>query len=172
MPVNTAHLMLFIVTDVEEGGAYPLPIEARESRRKTRQSLNHRVWVKHNRTIRPAWISVVPTISGGKVGVEPGGGILVYITSDTYSMKALIVDDDLVLADVVSFTLRRSGFQVIAAHDGQTALDMWRAESPDLIILDLNLPKIDGFEVCQKIREQDEVPIIILSVRGDTWWGI
>ncbi|RPJ03051.1 MAG: DNA-binding response regulator [Chloroflexi bacterium] len=82
-------------------------------------------------------------------------------------MKALIVDDDLVLADVLSFTLRRAGFQVIAVHDGQAALDAWRSETPDLIILDLNLPKLDGLEVCQRIREQDDVPIIILSVRGD-----
>jgi DNA-binding response OmpR family regulator len=82
-------------------------------------------------------------------------------------MKALIVDDDLVLADVLSFTLRRAGFQVFAVHDGQAALDAWRSETPDLIILDLNLPKLDGLEVCQRIREQDNVPIIILSVRGD-----
>ncbi len=82
-------------------------------------------------------------------------------------MKALIVDDDLVLADVLSFTLRRAGFQVFAVHDGQAALDAWRSEAPDLIILDLNLPKLDGLEVCQRIREQDNVPIIILSVRGE-----
>jgi len=82
-------------------------------------------------------------------------------------MKALIVDDDLVLADVVTFTLRRAGFQVITAHDGQAALDVWRAESPDLIILDLNLPRLDGLTVCQRIREQASTPIIILSVRGE-----
>lgn len=82
-------------------------------------------------------------------------------------MKALIVDDDLVLADVLSFTLRRAGFQVVMAHDGQTALDAWRTETPDLIVLDLNLPKLDGLEVCRRIREQDKVPIIILSVRGE-----
>lgn len=82
-------------------------------------------------------------------------------------VKALIVDDDLVLADVLSFTLRRSGFQVTAAHDGQAALDLWKTEHPDLIILDLNLPKLDGLAVCRRIREQDDIPIIILSVRGE-----
>ncbi|MGD8813101.1 MAG: response regulator transcription factor [Anaerolineales bacterium] len=82
-------------------------------------------------------------------------------------MKALIVDDDLALADVVSFTMRRSGFDVILAYDGQEALDRWKDESPDLIILDLNLPKIDGLSVCQRIRDQADTPIIILSVRGD-----
>jgi DNA-binding response OmpR family regulator len=79
----------------------------------------------------------------------------------------LIVDDDLVLADVLSFTLRRAGFEVAAVHDGEAALDAWRAETPDLVILDLNLPKIDGLAVCQRIREQANTPIIILSVRGD-----
>jgi DNA-binding response OmpR family regulator len=82
-------------------------------------------------------------------------------------MKALIVDDDLALADVVSFTLRRAGFEVIMAHDGQSALDRWRDASPDLIILDLNLPKLDGLAVCQRIRAEADTPIIILSVRGE-----
>jgi DNA-binding response OmpR family regulator len=82
-------------------------------------------------------------------------------------MKALIVDDDLALADVVSFTMRRAGFEVFLAHDGQAALDRWKEESPDLIILDLNLPKIDGLKVCQRIRDQSDTPIIILSVRGE-----
>jgi DNA-binding response OmpR family regulator len=82
-------------------------------------------------------------------------------------MKALIVDDDLVLADVLSFTLRRAGFQVVAAHDGEAALRCWEAESPDLLILDLNLPKLDGLTVCQRVREQTDIPIIILSVRGE-----
>lgn len=82
-------------------------------------------------------------------------------------MKALVVDDDLALADVVSFTMRRAGFEVILAHDGQAALDRWEEEAPDLIILDLNLPKIDGLKVCQRIRDQADTPIIILSVRGD-----
>jgi DNA-binding response OmpR family regulator len=82
-------------------------------------------------------------------------------------MKMLIVDDDLVLADVVAFTLRRAGFEIIMAHDGQSALDLWQAESPDLIILDLNLPKLDGLTVCQRIRDQSDTPIIILSVRDE-----
>jgi DNA-binding response OmpR family regulator len=82
-------------------------------------------------------------------------------------MKALIVEDDLVLADVVSFTLRRAGFEVLMAHDGQAALSDWQVQSPDLIILDLKLPKLDGFTVCRRIRAQADTPIIILSVRGE-----
>ncbi len=82
-------------------------------------------------------------------------------------MRALIVDDDLALADVVSFTLRRAGYDVIVANDGQMALERWKAESPHFIILDLNLPKLNGMEVCQRIRAESEVPIIILSVKDE-----
>jgi DNA-binding response OmpR family regulator len=82
-------------------------------------------------------------------------------------LKALVVDDDLALADIVSFTLRKAGYEVILAHDGLVALDRWRNESPELIILDLNLPKIDGLSVCRQIREHDDTPIIILSVRDE-----
>ena len=82
-------------------------------------------------------------------------------------MQTLIVDDDLVLADVLSFTLRRAGFDVIVAHDGQAALDRWQAETPDLIILDLNMPKMDGLSVCRRVRAEADTPIIILSVRGE-----
>jgi len=82
-------------------------------------------------------------------------------------MKALVVDDDLALADVLSFTLRRAGFDVTVANDGLTALQRWEQEKPDFIILDLNLPKLSGLQVCQRIRSESDVPILILSVRGD-----
>ncbi len=82
-------------------------------------------------------------------------------------MKALVVDDDLALADVVSFTFRRAGYEVIQAHDGKSALQRWQIDHPDLIVLDLNLPMVDGLTVCRRIREQDNTPIIILSVRGE-----
>jgi DNA-binding response OmpR family regulator len=82
-------------------------------------------------------------------------------------MKALIVDDDRVLADVVAFTLRREGFNVILAYDGANALARWKEHNPDLIVLDVNMPKMDGFAVCQKIRENTNTPIILLTVRGE-----
>jgi DNA-binding response OmpR family regulator len=82
-------------------------------------------------------------------------------------MRALIVDDDRVLADVVAFTLRREGFQVIQAYDGETALRRWAEDKPDIIVLDVNLPKLDGFAVCRHIREQSDTPIILLTVRGE-----
>jgi DNA-binding response OmpR family regulator len=82
-------------------------------------------------------------------------------------MRVLVVEDDLALADVVSYTLRREGYEVIAAHDGAVGFERWKADQPDLIILDLNLPKMDGLSVCEKIRKESDVPIIILSVRSD-----
>jgi DNA-binding response OmpR family regulator len=82
-------------------------------------------------------------------------------------MKALIVDDDLALADVVSFTMRRAGYDALVANDGISAIDNWQREDPDLIILDLNIPEMDGMSVCRHIRAQSHVPIIILSVRGE-----
>jgi DNA-binding response OmpR family regulator len=82
-------------------------------------------------------------------------------------MKALVVDDDRLLADVIAFALRREGFQVVQAYDGLTALQRWAEEKPDLVILDINLPKLDGFTVCQRIRREADTPIIILTVRTD-----
>lgn len=85
-------------------------------------------------------------------------------------MKILVVDDDLVLADLVAFTLRREGFSVIQALDGESALQQWQLAQPDLIVLDVNLPKSvpywDGFRLCQHIRQQSTVPIILLTVRS------
>ena len=80
-------------------------------------------------------------------------------------MKILVVDDDLVLSDVVTFTLEREGFQVVRAFDGEAALHMWASEQPDLLVLDINLPKLDGFSVCRRIRQEAETPILMLTVR-------
>jgi DNA-binding response OmpR family regulator len=80
-------------------------------------------------------------------------------------MKALIVDDDRVLADILAYALRREGFQVLQAYDGPAGLQLWGEARPDLIILDINLPKLDGFSVCQRIRKEADTPIILLSVR-------
>jgi DNA-binding response OmpR family regulator len=82
-------------------------------------------------------------------------------------MKILVVDDDLVLSDVVTFTLEREGFQVVRAFDGEAALHMWASEQPDLLVLDINLPKLDGFSVCRRIRQEAETPILMLTVRGE-----
>ncbi|HSN73593.1 MAG TPA: response regulator transcription factor [Anaerolineae bacterium] len=82
-------------------------------------------------------------------------------------MKALIVDDDRVLADVLAFTLRREGFEIVLAHDGETALQRFADEAPDLVVLDVNMPRLDGFAVCRRMRQQGDTPIILLTVRGE-----
>ncbi|MBN1658327.1 MAG: response regulator transcription factor [Anaerolineae bacterium] len=82
-------------------------------------------------------------------------------------MKALVVDDDRVLADVLAFTLRREGFDVVQAHDGAEAIERWTEHQPDLIILDVNLPRLDGFAVCRHIRRESDTPIVLLTVRGE-----
>ena len=82
-------------------------------------------------------------------------------------MKALVADDDRVLADLVSFTLRRAGFQVILAYDGEAALQRWAEERPDLIVLDINMPRVDGFAVCRRIRSESDTPILLLTVRSE-----
>lgn len=81
-------------------------------------------------------------------------------------MKILVVEDDLALSDVVGFTLRRAGYEVMTAHDGLTAVEAFEQAPSDLILLDLNLPRLDGLGVCRKIRSVSDVPIIILSVRA------
>ena len=82
-------------------------------------------------------------------------------------MKVLLVEDDLALSDVVSFTLRRAGYEVTVAYDGLAALEAFEATAPDLLLLDLNLPRLDGLGVCRRVRAVSEAPIIILSVRGE-----
>jgi len=81
--------------------------------------------------------------------------------------KILIVEDEAMVADVVSRYLRRDGFQVLLAADGQAALDIAREQSPDLVLLDLMLPKIDGLEVCRRLRAGSQVPIIVVTAKGD-----
>ena len=82
-------------------------------------------------------------------------------------MKALVVDDDRVLADVIAYAFKREGYEVILAEDGEAALLRWSQENPDLVILDVNMPKMDGFSVCRHIREQADTAIIMLTVRQD-----
>jgi DNA-binding response OmpR family regulator len=82
-------------------------------------------------------------------------------------MSILIVEDDADLLDVLCFTLRRDGHDVIAAHDGQAGLQLWRTKDPRLVLLDVHLPKIDGWQLCKQIRTESNVPIIMLTAAGD-----
>lgn len=81
--------------------------------------------------------------------------------------KILIVDDELPLIQVLSYNLKQSGYEVLVARDGEEALLQAKRHSPDLVILDLMLPKLDGLEVCRRMRRERDVPIIMLTARDD-----
>jgi DNA-binding response OmpR family regulator len=81
-------------------------------------------------------------------------------------MKILVVDDDLELLGLIGFALRQAGYLAISATDGGAALATFEREQPDLVILDVNLPDTNGFEVCRRIRAESRTPIMMLTVRS------
>ena len=81
--------------------------------------------------------------------------------------KVLIVDDEPKITEVLKLYLERDGFRVASAANGRQAIERAASDKPDLIILDLNLPDIDGLEVCRTIRKQSNIPIIMLTGRGE-----
>ena len=81
--------------------------------------------------------------------------------------QILLVDDDPSIRDVVRFALEKDGYQVNEVGNGVAALDAFAAHSPDLIILDIMMPEMDGTEVCRRIRQDSQVPIVFLSSRDD-----
>lgn len=82
-------------------------------------------------------------------------------------MKVLLVDDDPDLLSVTGFALRQAGFLVVTAMDGVMALEVFEQEQPDLAVLDINLPRMNGFELARRLREGSSVPVIMLTVRGE-----
>ncbi|HEX6511377.1 MAG TPA: response regulator transcription factor [Chloroflexota bacterium] len=90
-------------------------------------------------------------------------------------MDILVVDDDPDIVDIISYSLRKDGHRVIAGSDGQEALDLARRHHPDLAILDVMMPKQNGFEVCRRLRQEGSMPIILLTAKGeeaDKVWGL
>jgi DNA-binding response OmpR family regulator len=81
--------------------------------------------------------------------------------------KIMVVEDDLTLLETLEYNLVSEGYEVITAGDGLTALEIAREEEPDLILLDLMLPRLDGFEVCRILRRETSVPILMLTARAD-----
>ncbi|MBD3263653.1 MAG: response regulator [Candidatus Omnitrophica bacterium] len=87
-----------------------------------------------------------------------------------FSKKILIIEDDKNISRLVKYNLEREGFNCICAYDGEEALEVLDRQSPDLIILDIMLPTIDGFEVCRQIKQDRRhscIPIIVLSAKGE-----
>jgi len=84
------------------------------------------------------------------------------------TMKILMVDDDPSLVKIISFLLKDEGYDVVTAGTGPEALQILSQQWVDMVILDIMLPRIDGFEICRRVRETNRVPIIMLSARGST----
>ena len=82
--------------------------------------------------------------------------------------KILVVDDEKKIVDILKAYLERDGYRVSATYDGRSALELARSNSPDLIILDLMLPEVSGWDVCRELRRESDVPIIMLTARDDT----
>ncbi len=81
--------------------------------------------------------------------------------------RVLVVEDEAIVAEVVERYLRRDGYDVEIVHDGKAALEEFQKFAPDLVVLDLMLPKIDGREVCRQIRARGQTPVIMLTARGE-----
>jgi DNA-binding response OmpR family regulator len=81
-------------------------------------------------------------------------------------VKILVVDDDLELSSLIGYALRQAGYMVVEAADGIAALEAFERESPALVILDVNLPRLSGLEVCRRIRTASRVPVMMLTVRS------
>jgi len=81
--------------------------------------------------------------------------------------KVLVVDDEQDILDLVRYHLEREGYQVVGCRDGKSALDRVSRDSPDLVILDLLMPGVDGLEVCRQIRRDSAIPILMLTAKAD-----
>ena len=82
--------------------------------------------------------------------------------------KVLIVEDEANIAELVHLDLKKEGYETMGAGDGGKALELYRSFRPDLVLLDIMLPVMDGWAVCSKIRETDKTPIIMLTAKGET----
>ena len=81
--------------------------------------------------------------------------------------KILVVDDEASIVTMLAYNLKKEGYDVVTAEDGEVALEKFESENPDLLLLDIMMPKMDVYEVCRKIREKSNVPIIMLTARAD-----
>lgn len=83
------------------------------------------------------------------------------------SKKILIVDDEKAIVDILNHNLKREGYETVQAYDGEEAVSLVKVENPDLVLLDVMLPKMDGFSVCKTIRQTSNIPIIMVTAKED-----
>jgi len=84
-----------------------------------------------------------------------------------YNPRIIVVDDDLAIIKFLRANLQAEGYEILVALDGEKALQTIEKELPDLVILDITLPRMDGFEICRRLREWSQIPIIMLTARGE-----
>jgi two-component system alkaline phosphatase synthesis response regulator PhoP len=101
---------------------------------------------------------------GGRAHDEPGEEV-----KGMAKGKILVVDDEIYIVHILDFSLGMEGYEVVTALDGEQALEKARAEKPDLIVLDIMMPKLDGYETCKRLKAEDStkaIPVILLSAKG------
>ena len=91
------------------------------------------------------------------------------VVTDMANKKVLIVDDDTNICELLRLYLEKDGFDTVIANDGEAAIVKFNVEEPDIILLDIMLPKLDGWQVCRTIRKNSTVPIIMLTAKGETF---
>ncbi|MDK2798671.1 MAG: two-component system, OmpR family, response regulator [Clostridiales bacterium] len=84
-------------------------------------------------------------------------------------VKILVVDDDFNICELIRLYLEKEGYEVMVAHNGSNALETFKSEAPSLVVLDIMLPGIDGWQVCREIRRISNIPIIMLTAKGETF---
>ncbi|MCL2386005.1 MAG: response regulator transcription factor [Defluviitaleaceae bacterium] len=83
------------------------------------------------------------------------------------SARILVVDDEKTIVDIVTYNLRKEGYETIEAHDGKSGLELALSQNPDLVILDIMMPGLDGYEVCTRLRKVSQVPVIMLTAKAE-----
>lgn len=83
--------------------------------------------------------------------------------------KIMVVDDDKNICELLRLYLEKEGYQVVIANDGKEAVELNEKEDPELILLDIMLPQLDGWQVCREIRKKSQVPIIMLTAKGEVF---
>lgn len=85
------------------------------------------------------------------------------------NQRILVVDDDKNICEIIRLYLEKEGFEVIIANDGEKALEAFRGKTPSVVLLDVMMPKMDGFQVCREIRRVSSIPIMMLTAKGETF---
>ncbi|MBQ3471242.1 MAG: response regulator transcription factor [Clostridia bacterium] len=83
--------------------------------------------------------------------------------------KVLIADDDKKISELIKVYFEKDGFQTVVAHDGKHAVELFKSEAPSIVILDVMMPEMDGWQVCREIRRVSNIPIIMLTAKGETF---